>query len=271
MRKEKVLFVAMALLLTLGTAYGQDSPSGPDAWHFEITPYFWAPGLDGDLTVAEVTVSPDVSFTDLFNNFDAWGFSTRVVARKGKWGIIFDFATVSLKTSDVTLEAPTGPVSAGLDIDIHDTQVILGVSYRAVETVFAGKTLWIEPMAGGRYHYFKEKLHLSVNVPGVGGPGANLGGSNDWVEPIVGMRMGLSLTEKTTFLLRGDIGGFGIGSASDLEWNLLAGFDYRFSQLASLKLGYLLQGVDYETGSGAGNFGEDATYHGPIVGVTFHY
>jgi len=269
MRIKKAFFVAFALFLTLGTAYGQDSPSGTDAWRFEVTPYFWAPGLDGDLTVAGETVSLDLSFGDILDDFDVFGFSTRVVARKGKWGIIFDFALVSLESNEVTLQTPT-PVTAGIEVDILDTQVIMGVSYRAVETVFAGKPLFIEPMAGGRYHYFKEEIDLNVDVPGVGGPGTTLGGSNDWVEPLVGMLMGLSLTEKTTFILRGDIGGFGIGSASDLTWNVLAGFDYRFSQ-HSLKLGYLIQYVDYETGSGKDNFGEDATYSGPIVGYTFQF
>jgi hypothetical protein len=267
MRRGYIFLVALALLLTMGPAYGQDSPSAPDAWQFEVTPYFFAPALDGDLTVDGQTVSADLSFGDILDNFDVFGLSARVVARKGKWGIILDVATISLET-DVTLQTPT-PVSSGIDVDVTDTVVDLGVSYRAVETVFAGKPLWIEPIAGGRYHYLKQDIGINVNVPGVGGPGTTLGGDEDWVEPFVGMLMGLSLTQKFSFLLRGDIGGFTAGS--DLTWNALAAIDYRFSQLASLKLGYRVQGVDYDTGSGATRFGEDITLNGPMVGVTFYF
>ncbi len=42
----------MALLLILTLAYGQSEASDSKTWEFQVTPYFFAPSVDADTTVA---------------------------------------------------------------------------------------------------------------------------------------------------------------------------------------------------------------------------
>jgi opacity protein-like surface antigen len=274
-RDKNMFFLIVAFMLVCTSAYAYDNPSGSDKWQIQVNPYFFAPGLEGDLTVNGQTATVDLSFDDILDNFDVIGFSNRVVARKGKLGLIFDIAYVGA-TTEVKLETLAPPSSIGVDVDIADLSLDFGVSYRVVDTIVAGKRLWIEPLGGLRYHYFKQEIDLNVDVtfpPPVGAKsrGATLGGDEDWVEPFVGGLMGIDLTDKFSFLLRGDAGGFGMGDASDLTWNILAGLDYRFSQRASVKLGYRFQGFDYETGSGAERFGADLDLNGPMLGAIIRF
>ncbi len=274
-KTKKTLFLVLAFLLVCTSAYGQDDPSGSDKWQFEVSPYGFLPAMKGDMTASGQTATVDLSFGDIIDNFDVIAFSNRIVARKGKLGLIFDIAYTSLKT-DVTLNTSLPPATIGIDVDIEDLVLDFGVSYRAVDKLFNGKRLWIEPIGGLRYHYLKQEIGLNVAVtlpPPVGATaaGTTLGGDEGWVEPFVGGLMGIALTEKWTFLLRADAGGFGIGDASDLTWNIITGFGYRFSDRAAVKFGYRFQGVDYETGSGADRFGTDIDLDGPMVGVTFNF
>jgi opacity protein-like surface antigen len=163
------------------------------------------------------------------------------------------------------------PAAATIDVDVDITDSVFdfAVGYRLVEKPLGdgSRTLLIEPFAGGRYHYLKQEIDLSAG----GSPITTLGGSEDWVEPIVGGRIALVLTEKLKFLLRGDVGGFGIGSASDLTWNLIAALDFQPWEKTSLKLGYRHFDMDYEKGSGTRAFGFDGQIYGPQVGVTFYF
>jgi len=49
------------------------------------------------------------------------------------------------------------------------------------------------------------------------------------------------------------------------------GFDYRAWKNTSIKFGYRIYDIDYETGSGADTLGLDAQMMGPWLGVTMYY
>ena len=98
-----------------------------------------------------------------------------------------------------------------------------------------------------------------------------LGTSKDWIEPMIGARIIVPLNEKLSFGLRGDASGFGIGSASDLTWNLVGGVDIKMSPTFDLKLGWRVLDIDYESGSGATAFGLDVTMHGPYFAGTIRF
>jgi hypothetical protein len=76
---------------------------------------------------------------------------------------------------------------------------------------------------------------------------ADFEGEQDWVDPFIGVRTNLRLTEDIDLSLRGDVGG--VVTGSDFTWNTQALLGRRF----------LL-------------FGADATWdmvlHGPIIGMS---
>lgn len=149
----------------------------------------------------------------------------------------------------------------------------------------------LDLFGGGRYWYLKTDLDLKVPVtlsvglppgtplpPGVGGdldlPGLTTDGINrdidadsDWVDPVVGARTGIDLTERLSLSLLGDVGGFDIGSASKFSWKANALLSWQFAESWSLVAGYQALNVQRERGDADA----DITMKGPVVGLGFQF
>ena len=95
-------------------------------------------------------------------------------------------------------------------------------------------------------------------------------GSVDWVDPVVGGRIRYNLAPGQDFILRGDVGGFGVGS--QFSWNALAAYSFVFSKRDGVTysglLGYRALSADYEQGSGRTKYVYDVVMHGPVTGLT---
>ncbi len=93
----------------------------------------------------------------------------------------------------------------------------------------------------------------------------------DWVDPVVGTRLSMPVLENFDFILRGDIGGFGI--SSDFTALVSAGLQYHFTRMVSLDIRYKALWVDYETGTQGrpGYFSYTTVTHGPILGLVFAF
>lgn len=99
--------------------------------------------------------------------------------------------------------------------------------------------------------------------------GGTIRGRSDarWVDPVIGARLRGDFTDEWYWLLAGDIGGFGIGSASDLTWQAVAGVGWRFGEhwgtnlvWRALSIRRPLAGSDV-----------DLTFQGPQLGFTYTF
>jgi len=101
---------AIATALSCNSTYSQSAnlPSNdyayvaplaiaPSGWQFRVTPYAWAPSVNGDVTVRGHTADIDFSFWDLFDSGSSGAeleslaaLMGYVEARKGAWGIYGD-------------------------------------------------------------------------------------------------------------------------------------------------------------------------------------
>jgi hypothetical protein len=90
-----------------------------------------------------------------------------------------------------------------------------------------------------------------------------------WVDPFVGARVVLPAGKRSSVVLQGSVGGFGVGS--DLAVDAAGYFEYSFSERTSAIVGYRLLAVDYEDGEGADRFIYDTTTQGPAVGARFRF
>jgi len=95
--------------------------------------------------------------------------------------------------------------------------------------------------------------------------------SEYWVDPVIGARWTLPLSESWSFRLRGDLGGFGIGSHFTTAGEL--GFLYAINDFMELDLRYKVLWVDYETGRTGerSHFIYKAVTHGPVIGLNFKF
>ncbi len=90
-----------------------------------------------------------------------------------------------------------------------------------------------------------------------------------WFDPFLGARLQVPNTRKWRLAIRGDVGGFGVGS--DFAWQVYPTVGYRFSRLFELAVAYRWIDMDYTTGSGADEFRYNITTFGPEVGLLFHF
>jgi hypothetical protein len=253
-------------MFTCSSSYGLDELSDTDKWNIEFTPYFWAAELKGDATLRGRTGSVDASFSDILDNLDI-AFMGRAEAWQGRWGLFFDGLYMDLGADFTT---PRGLVST--DIDVKMTILDFGIGHRLWDTAVgqnSNQRLSFDLLAGGRYMNLDGEIDIKTNGPLADiVAGRKFGRREEWVEPIVGGRLRWDLNNKLAAAVRFDFGGFDIGEGSNLTWNLLAGIDYKLKENMSLKAGYRIFDIDYDSGSGNKEFGLDAQFRGPIFGLT---
>ena len=155
-------------------------------------------------------------------------------------------------TTDVVFMG-LGATRNSLTVDMDQWMVEPTLSYRVSK--------YFEPLVGVRYNNLSGEIRGPLSRDPFG--------TQDWWDPIIGTKLTLPLGKKFSFSVRGDIGGFGVGS--DFTWQAFPYFDWRFAQWGSLQAGYRWLSMDYETGSGASRFTYDMPNQGPQLGFTFHF
>jgi hypothetical protein len=233
---------------------GDAAPQG-DSWEFSLTPYAWAAGVKGDVTVRNIATSTDASFGDVLDALDG-GLMAHLEASKGDWAFFAD--GLYLRLSD-DAKGPRGFLKA--DVELEQAVLELGGVYRVWQrTDGDGRKFSAGVLAGARYNYLKGMLDLTV------GPRSfEREGSKDWVDPFVGARATFDLTKRLELTLRGDVGGFGVGS--EFTWNAIAGLGYRLSETTTLRAGYRILDVDFDHGS----FSYDVRTAGPWLGFSWWF
>lgn len=241
------------LLSTPGFAGAQPaSPASPasDDWEFLLTPYLWGSGLSGTVGIAGRDADFEVSAKDLIKALD-FGFMGNFEARRDRWSFGTDLVYTDLG-KDVTFENATEISDAqNPRLDMSMTIIEADVGYQFAKS--------LDVLAGIR------GVSSSSSLAVDSGTLAEVDGS--FVDPIVGLRFRRNLSEKFWVNLRGDVGGFGVGS--EFSWFLNAVGGYRVSQLISLDFGYRIWAFDYESDNDLKTL--DAALAGFGGGLTFHF
>lgn len=248
--------LAAGLLICGGTFAQEVHPAAPASaswgWQFELAPYGWFAGLSGTIGAGPNEARTSASFTDICHNLDS-GFMAHFEGRKGRWGFLADPIYINLGAS---IRTPYG-----FKVAINVEQFLLGFegTYRVYEK--GGNS--VDLLFGGRYSALKNDLTPS------GVPYEAYHFSEGWVDPMVGFRGRFDLGRRWAFGIRGDIGGFDVGSR--LSWDAMAYFDVRAGRSVSFSFGYAAIATDYESGSGDARFLYDVRMDGPFVAVGFSF
>jgi hypothetical protein len=130
------------------------------------------------------------------------------------------------------------------------------------------RRFFLDLAAGFRYWYLTNEF--SLQLPSVTLPDRTLGGQNfeattrsDWFDPLVGLRVGMDVTRSVSVSMIGDVGGFGIGSASDVTWQAIGVIDYRLGQHWSLDFAYRALAIHRND--------IDALLQGPAFAATYRF
>ena len=245
--------LAVAVLLPAGV------PAAEEGWRFQVAPYVWIVGIDGEATVNGVKSDIDISFSDIMDNFDLGG-QVNLQARKDRYGLFVD--ATYLSTSETSkVKAPNGVTVLKVDVDQDTWTVDFGAAY----TVGRWPRANLDLIAGGRYWNTKTELDLrSPFFPGRVNPEKRF----EWIDPILGARVLVNLTESLQLALRGDIGGFDVGGSSKSTWQLAGYLGYAFTPAIGAWAGYRYLAVDYEEND---RNKLDQKQSGPVLGVSFRF
>jgi opacity protein-like surface antigen len=280
----------IAPLFTAPQFVAAEKPAFGD-WHLTIMPYVWALDLNGTTTARGETIGANLSFIDLLTKSSSPPLeaAAHIEARNGPFSVYTDDLWARVRASDSILAQRT-PVT-GLLLAADETghlkvriNAVLegGAAYEILRWGGASDTYTaIDAIAGLRYWNVVTDVSLdivgSVNVPLLGlSRAGNLAiadsGDLNWVDPLVGVRVRQELASGDEFQLKGDIGGFGVGSK--ISWQAVGGYVHNF-QLYGFNwqsmIGYRALEVDYSKGSGDGQSGLNLVIHGPIVGIGLRF
>jgi hypothetical protein len=89
--------------------------------------------------------------------------------------------------------------------------------------------------------------------------------TEDWIDPMIGLRIEHQITEKWVALARADIGGFGVGS--DFSWQAFGAIGYRWRPNAAILAGYRYLDIDYDSNG----FTFDAATAGIMIGLQWTF
>lgn len=225
--------------------------AGADEWEFVLAPYLFLAPLDGEVSRAGLAADVDVSVGTALDNLEFAG-AARFEARKDRWAGLFDFFYMG--------EGGQGNLPQGqqLDVDVDLLTFESALSYRFGEPDRA-----FELLAGIRY----TRQDFEARIVGDTVPRRRF--TPAWVDPIFGGRFTAELSERILFRLRGDIGGFGVGS--DFTWNLETGLGFRLTRRAELQVNFRVLDVDYQEGAGRDFYAYDVISPGVVIAFPIHF
>ena len=234
----QVMVTAGILLAAASVVIAQD-----DKWHFEVTPYFWAAGIDGEATVQGRDVDIDADFDDIFDAVDAGGgLLTR--AQRGAFVVYGQFDYVGMDTDKLD----DAPANASIQTDTFLGALAAGLQFKGP---FKDST--IDLLGGVRYAWIKNDL----DITGV----TSAEDSIDIVDGIIAVRPSFRLSEKWRLNAA-----FAVGAGdSDLTWEVQPALQYQISENLAVRVGYRRLFYDIEDDKGNS---VEAAFHGLLVGVS---
>lgn len=226
------------------------SAASGEAWQHQVALYVAGVGMSGHAAVGNLGVDVDLSFSEILEQMEIGGMAAyRGV--KGDWAIMANALFVGL---GATKDLPLGGTA---EADFDQTLFELDGARRFaknLEFYFGARLVGIDATLEARL----------IN-------GTTLDGSEEktWVDPLVGLRYEVPLGKSWSFVGRGDVGGFGLGS--DLAWQAMAHFDWRISPHFGAAFGYVILDIDYDDGNGSDYFLYDIAAQGPIAAAVFTF
>jgi hypothetical protein len=274
---------------SLQSAAADSPPADLDPWRINVALYGWAINVSGNVTVRNQTLDTNASTLDLLQKSNSLGgFMGYFEADKGPAGLYADLVYTSLGfgADRVGYRNPiaglriTTTASAALTYQLFIVEV--GGLYELVRWPGGdGSLTAIDAVLG--FRYWNNSVAASFDAT------ANLNFSNlhiersfgiavarsdvvQWVDPVFGLRLRHRFTPNQEIFVRGDIGGFGLGS--QFSWQAVAAYSYAWQftgyQIAAA-LGFRALGVNYTSGSGVDTLAINEVLYGPIIGVSFRF
>lgn len=251
MLRKTISLLAAVCVFSLALASGAVAQEGfpgdktRDQWTSDLVLYMWAVNQDADLTVGTRQVPLEASFGDLWDIMK-FAASIHYEGHKGAWGLLLDGSYSNLGEDDITVieGGPGGIIPTLLTAD-YRWKIYRGEAAATFSPIDLGSQD-LDFLGGIRYT--RQDLTLSFETPLPVEP-QDRGFDKNWVDPFLGVRWGIGFGQynRWIFLVRTDVGGFGIGS--DLTFNAAVNLGFRISRVVYVSLGGRYLYTDYSSGT----------------------
>ncbi len=248
MRKSVLFIIAICLPATVFAA---------NSWEYRLSPYLWFAGVDGD--VATIPGSPTVPIkltaSDALEDNET-SFMAFFEARKQRHGLLLDLIYTDTRTDEDLIE------DIGLVLTSVSKNTLFSASYEYGIYESAGTRL--DLLAGLRYWDVDSSLRFKGGLGALAG--RRVDNSEDWLDPLLGVKGKTRLGESNFYLAYWAIfGGFGAGSESFYDASLNLG--YQWNDAIGTTLGYRQFDVDYDDDG----FVYDIQQFGWALGLTWKF
>lgn len=282
---DLVFACMLAMSFGVSVVAAQDAPdnaaapssSGPQAndWSITVAPYLWLPQIQGTVSTHGVTAAIDLNYHQLFDlmgNGDLFAAGAHIEGRYRQLSFFLDdFGGIARPQTSVVY-GPNEMLPGRADVTFNFNLLEFGPAYRVLDLpVGEGRAISIDLLTGGRFMY----IYNSISVLNAQGQvDQKVKATTTWVDPFVGGRWWVPVSESIDVVFRGDIGGFGAGS--ELAWNLIGGIQYELpwrpgGARTTLAAIYKAFDFEYQTGSAPQKTVLALNLRGPALGLTFDF
>lgn len=259
----KTLSVSVvAMLAFAGIAKAADIAPPPEAesgWQFEVAPYGWLAGLDGQAAQFGLPEQDiDISIRQVLDNLDI-ALMGLVQVRNERFSAFSDLVYGKLTAE---IGTPHGILADKVEITSTTLMWTLGAAY---SIYYEPEVANFDLVVGGRLWSLDTDVKIKGLNPILDIP-TNFSDGQTWVDPLVGAKGRYSLTPELFMTGWALFGGFDI-SNDKLMWDLFGGIGYDFWPGTAIVAGYRAVSVDYEKG----DFIYDTVQQGPLLGIDFRF
>lgn len=212
-------------------------------WSYRVTPYLWLPGVETSLDVgSNPPVEGSTSILDILDG----AFLISGEARSENWSILGEFNYLNL--SDDFGVSSNDPVAGW---DLRGTMVSLAAARRIADS----SNFRLEALAGfRRWDVTAETFVL----------GKTASTDKEWIDPIIGARITVPISERASLNGMANVGGFGVGS--DRQWEVIAQAEFQTTKNLSLSAGYRILEVSFKD-----SVLQDLHLSGPFLAVNISF
>jgi hypothetical protein len=229
--------------------------SEPSDWHVDWVPfYLWFSGLEGNVGAQGYVAPVNVSFADVFSQLNI-GYMSVLDVRRKRIGLLTDLVFISVSSDQKA--TPVGKLYSGFTANAKTFFLDPEGYYRLIEKDQDS----VDVVAGARFWHLNNSLDLLQGTLSA----TSIGQTQSWVDPLLGARFRIGLPRNFFADLKGDAGGFGVGS--QLTYQIYGGLGKELKQKYSLLLGYRYMSVDYKNGG----FLYDIHMNGLLAGFNIHF
>ena len=248
--------------LTICFAFANPDPNPipvvADQWRFEVTPYLWAPAINGTMGLDNgLARSADFSSSNVLSNLKSGGMVS-AETHYGKWGVMGDLVSATLQHSG-SIPVAGGAATVADKITLQQTILTGTVTYTLANT----NNTYVDGLLGVR------AIDVTATLNGnlVGTPEKEtVSKKTSTVDPIVGTKGRYRLVDSSWYVpFYADIGGG--GGTTNLTWQAMLGVGKTFNRVIDVSLAYRALYYDMKTGGVL----QKTTMSGPVLAATIKF